>query len=83
MAAGDHLTIWVDPAGDRRAAPLTDRDAAVQAVIAAVAAWLTIVGAAVGGWAVLRMRLDRRRHADWDRDLRRLTDNGGRTSNTA
>lgn len=83
MTAGDHLTIWVDSAGNRRAAPLTDRDAAVQAVIAAVALWLTVTGAAVGGWAVLRTQLDRRRHADWDCALRRLTDNGGRTNNTA
>ncbi|TDL09933.1 hypothetical protein EUA04_08260 [Mycolicibacterium obuense] len=83
MTAGDRITIWVDSAGDRRAAPLTDRDAAVQAVIAAVAVWVTITGAAVGAWAGMRMRLDRGRHADWDRDLRRLTDNGGRTNNTA
>ncbi|MHA0286261.1 Rv1733c family protein [Mycobacterium sp. C3-094] len=83
MTAGEHLTIWVDAAGNRRAAPMTDRDAAVQAVIAAAAVWFTLAGSALGGWAVLRMRLDRRRHADWDRDLRRLTDNGGRTNNTA
>ncbi|MBX7450498.1 hypothetical protein GR927_21145 [Mycolicibacterium sp. 3033] len=82
MAVGEHLTIWVDPAGNRRAPPLTDRDAAVQSVIAAVAVWLTLAGTALAAWSVLRMRLDRRRNAEWDRDLRRLTDNGGRTNNT-
>ncbi|MEW5808773.1 MAG: hypothetical protein AB1925_04900 [Actinomycetota bacterium] len=83
MNAGDHLTIWVDSTGERRAAPLSDRDAAVQAVIAAVSLWFTVVGVAVGGWAIVRMRLDRGRYAEWDRDLRGLADNDGRTNNNA
>ncbi|MBI5340982.1 MAG: hypothetical protein HZB45_25145 [Mycolicibacterium rufum] len=83
LKTGDHVTIWVDKAGNRRAAPPTDRDAAVQAVIAAMSVWSLAVGLAVAGWAVLRMRLDRSRYADWDTELGGLADNGGRTNNNA
>ena len=38
---------------------------------------------AVVGWAIVRMRLDRGRYAEWDRDLRGLADNDGRTNNNA
>lgn len=45
--------------------------------------WSLAVGLAVTGWAVLRMRLDRGRYADWDSELGGLADNGGRTNSNA
>jgi hypothetical protein len=83
LKAGEHVQVWIDSAGNRRTAPPTDRDAAAQAVIAAVAVWSLAVGLAVIGWAVLRLRLDRGRYEDWDRDLDDLAGNGGRTNNNA
>lgn len=82
LAAGAPVTIWIDDDGDRVPAPLTDEDAASQAVVTAVTIWITVVGVAVGGWALLRYRLDRARYADWDRGLDDLT-GGGRTNHNA
>lgn len=81
-AAGEPVTIWVDGNGDRVPAPLTDEDAASQAAVTAVTIWLTCVGVGVGGWALLRYRLDRARYADWDRGLDDLA-GGGRTNHNA
>ncbi len=81
--AGEHVSIWIDSGGNRTPQPPTDHDAAVQAVIAAMAVWSMAVGSTVTGWAVLRLRLDRSRYSAWDRDLDDLADNGGRTNKNA
>ena len=83
MKAGQQLDIWVNTAGERTTAPPTDRDAAAQAVVAALAVWSTAVGVAVAAWAALRLRLDRLRYSAWDRELDDLADNGGRTNKNA
>lgn len=80
MKVGQQQTIWIDAAGNRTAKPGSDRNAATEAVIVAVGLWLAVAGTGVGAWAVLRMRLDRSRYADWDRELDDLADNGGRTN---
>lgn len=80
MKAGQQQMIWVDSAGNRTGKPLTDQNAATEAVVVAVGLWLAVAGTAAGAWAVLRMRLDRSRYADWDRELDDLADNGGRTN---
>ena len=81
-AVGEPVTIWVDGDGDRVPAPLTDEDAAGQAVVTALTVWFTTVGVGIGGWALLRYRLDRGRYADWDRALDDLA-GGGRTNHNA
>jgi hypothetical protein len=78
MKAGNRLTIWIDAIGNRRTQPLTDRDAATEAVLTAVGLWFAAVVVAIGSWAVLRMWLDRSRHAAWDRELHDLIDGGRR-----
>lgn len=83
MKAGEPLNIWVDAAGDRSAAPMSDKDAAASAIVAALGVWIAVVGAAATVWAVLRLRLIRMRYAAWDRELEDLADNGGRTNNNA
>jgi hypothetical protein len=45
--------------------------------------WFAAVGVATAAWTVLRIRLDRLRYADWDRELDDLADNGGRTNRNA
>ncbi|MDY6997537.1 MAG: hypothetical protein SW019_13120 [Actinomycetota bacterium] len=91
LRAGDHVTIWVDPAGRRVPEPLTDEDAISQAVVVALSGWFVVVGAGVAGWAVVRTRLDHARYDAWDRELDGLAgghfgdpgDDGGRTNRNA
>jgi hypothetical protein len=76
MKPGDRKQIWVDAAGNQTVAPLTDRDAAIDAVGAAVASWAVVAGAGATAMVVLRYQLNRRRYAAWDRELEDLADNG-------
>ena len=81
MKAGDPLPIWVDAAGNRSAEPLSDKDAAAAAIVAALALWAAVVGSATAVWAGLRHRLIRLRYADWDRELDDLAGNGRANNN--
>lgn len=83
MSAGDHLTVWVDDAGNRTTKPPDNDAAAAQAVIAATALWTTLVTSGAAAWLLLRTQLNRVRSGAWDRELDDLADNGGRTNNTA
>ncbi len=83
MKAGEQLSIWVDTTGDRTTKPLTDENAATQAVVTGFGLWFAAVGAASAIWTVLRLRLNRSRYAAWDRELDDLADNGGRTNRNA
>ncbi len=78
MKASDRLTIWIDAIGNRRTSPRTDRDAATEAIFTALGLWFAAVAVAIVSWAALRVRLDRSRHAAWDRELHDLADDGGR-----
>lgn len=81
LHAGDPVAIWVDRDGRRVPAPLTDDEAVSQAVVAALTGWLTVAGAGIGAWALLRHLLDRVRYAEWDRALDDLAGNDdGRTN---
>ena len=64
----------------RTVKPLTDQDAATEAAVTAFGLWFAAVGVATAAWTVLRIRLDRMRYADWDRELDDLADSGGRTN---
>jgi len=83
MAAGDTLNIWVDPSGERTTQPLTDQNAASEAVVTGFGLWFSGVGIAVAAWLMFRLRLNRLRYAAWDRELDNLAGNGGRTSHGA
>jgi hypothetical protein len=76
MKSGDRKPIWVDAAGNRTFAPLTARDAAIDAVGIAVALWLVVAGVGAAVLAVVRNMVNRRRYAAWDRELQDLADNG-------
>ena len=80
MKAGEQLNVWIDSEGKRTKNPLSDQDAATEAVVTAFGLWFATVGIAAAAWTMVRLRLNRRRYADWDRELDDLVDNGGRTN---
>jgi nitrate reductase NapE component len=80
MKTGDQTSVWVDAAGEPTPPPRGDKDAAAEAVMAAIGLWIAVAGAAAGGYAVVRARLNHLRHAAWDRALADLADNDGRTN---
>ena len=63
--AGDHVVIWLDPAGEVVDAPMSTVDAAVQAGLIVALGWLALGLVLIGGWWVGRARLDRRRWRAW------------------
>ena len=74
------MTIWIDTEGNRTKEPLSDQNAATEAVVTAFGLWFATVGLAAAAWTILRIRLNRLRYAGWDRELDDLADNGGRTN---
>ena len=83
IKAGERQKIWIDAAGSRTVKPLTDQNAATEAAVTAFGLWFAAVGVATAAWTVLRIRLDRMRYADWDRELDDLADSGGQTNRNA
>ena len=82
VESGEHLTIWVDGAGEYTGPPPPPGRAASDGICAGVVLWLGVVTVAAMVFAVVRFRLNRLRHAAWDRALRGLVDDdGGRRSN--
>jgi hypothetical protein len=81
VKAGDILTIWVDNSdGNYVGAPTPTSQASVGAVGAALAMWLSVIVTTATLMVAVRFRLNRLRNADWERELRSLADDGGRTS---
>ena len=78
--AGERLTIWVNGAGDYAGPPPPRGRAASDGICAGAVLWLGVVTIAAMAFAVVRFRLNRLRHAAWDRALRDLVDDGGRRS---
>lgn len=76
LKPGDQKSIWVDAAGNRTVAPLTDHDAAIDAASIAIASWLVVAAVGTAVLVVVRSRVNRRRYAGWDRELEDLADNG-------
>lgn len=81
VRSGDDVTIWVDNNGKYAGPPASRHRAAADAIGVGLVVWLSVAAAAATLVAVVRFRLDQRRHADWARELRCLADDdGGRTN---
>lgn len=79
VRVGDHLRIWLDDQGNQVAPPVSASSAVAVAVVSSLASLVLLVAAMTSLVAVARMRLDRARDAQWDREIRCLQDdNGGR-----
>jgi hypothetical protein len=66
--AGSRLTIWVDASGRPVGQPLQGSDIAAQHTIAALLGPVLLGLVLLGGWALTRRILDRRRMAAWEAD---------------
>ncbi|AQT79278.1 hypothetical protein B1R94_08360 [Mycolicibacterium litorale] len=82
VTAGEQLTIWVDEHGDYAGPPARPHRAAADGISAGAVLWMTVVTLAAAMVALVRFRLDRRRHAQWDQGLRTLVDEGGGRTST-
>jgi hypothetical protein len=80
MKNGDHTSIWVNAAGERTVPPLSDNDAAAEAAMLALGLWTAVAGVGAAACALLRIRLNHVRFADWDRELSCLAGNDGQTN---
>jgi hypothetical protein len=74
---GDSIEIWVDDNGAQEPAPSPTSRAAVEAVAAAVAVWVTVIATAATLFAVIRAACDRIRFTGWQHDLDGLVGHGG------
>jgi hypothetical protein len=77
VKAGDPVQIWLDRNGSRVDAPTPTSQAGVDAVIAALLVWATVIVTVTGLICLARSGLNRRRIRGWDRDLQSLVHNGG------
>lgn len=82
LKAGQQISIWVDGEGRRsHAAPAPLSQATIDGVMVAVVLMMAVLGTLAGLFHLLRVRLDRRRYAGWDRALEELAgDDSGRTN---
>jgi hypothetical protein len=78
VKAGERFPIWVDDSGNRAAPPRSPSQAGPDAVGAAVLLWISVALVAAGTYGAIRLRLNRARQAQWDREFAALTDGGGR-----
>ena len=77
---GEHIEIWVDKDGDPVAPPTPTWHAVGDAYGTALAI-LLFVGVTMTSFVTgVRSRLDRARDAQWDREIRCLQEDGGRTN---
>ncbi|GAA3791420.1 hypothetical protein ACFS5L_06455 [Streptomyces phyllanthi] len=65
--AGSSTTVWLDDAGRLRPTPPTPAQAGSQGAVLGAAAGAGVCVVVVGCWWVVRVRLDVRRRAQWDR----------------
>jgi hypothetical protein len=78
---GANTDIWVDGNGRRVGPPPPTWQAGVDAVVAAVGSWLSVIAVAAVLVALVRRGLNHARHAGWNRDIAALAhDDGGRTN---
>ncbi len=80
--AGEQLTVWVDGTGDYAGPPPRAERAAADGISVGAVIWLAVVTLAAATVGLVRFRLDRRRHNQWDQGLRTLVDEGGGRTNS-
>jgi hypothetical protein len=80
VKAGEPLEIWVDADGNRVGRPTPVERAAADALSAAVVGWLIVVLAAAQVVCAVRAHANRMREAQWEREIRYLVDDDGRTN---
>ncbi|KZS58722.1 hypothetical protein [Mycobacterium ostraviense] len=80
LNVGQRVEIWVDRDGNLARPPTPRWHAGVDAVVTSVLIVLTCGVAIASLVALVRSRLDRARDAAWERDIRCLQDDGGRTN---
>jgi hypothetical protein len=80
VKAGEPLQIWVDADGNRVNRPTPVARAAADALSAAVVGWLIVVLTAAQVVCAVRAHMNRMRDAQWEREIRYLVDDDGRTN---
>jgi hypothetical protein len=73
---GAPVEIWVDDSGEQATAPVPTNRSAVEAVMSALAVWISVAAIAATLCAVTQALCDRTRYGTWDRELDSLTPNG-------
>ena len=81
LKAGDRIDIWVDDVGTPAAPPTPPSQAGLDAVEFGVGIWLVAALALMATIGMVRSPLNRIRHAQWEREIKRFADGG--TSNRA
>lgn len=76
VEAGERVELWVDHEGRQVTPPPPPSRADTDAVLVAVLLWAMVATGAVGLVHLVRAVLDRRRFADWDRELKSLAGGG-------
>lgn len=69
-ASGDHVTIWVDEAGDQTERPLETVDVVTGGLLAGVFTFLGIAGLTAAGHVGVRRALEGHRARQWEREWR-------------
>jgi hypothetical protein len=72
--AGDHISIWVDNAGDQTATPPTHAQALPDAIALAVGVYGLFTACVLAVWHLVGWWLEARRRADWSREWAALED---------
>jgi hypothetical protein len=80
VKAGERIEIWVDNDGNLAGPPTPTWHAAIDAVGAGIVTLLILGAAMTSLVAAVRSRLDRARDAGWEREIRCLQEDGGRTN---
>lgn len=71
---GEHVTVWLDPAGGVVTEPTGNVTAAALTVLAAAVTWGLLGVMLAGAWCIARRRLDRTRWKIWDLEWAEFTD---------
>ncbi|WP_040775783.1 hypothetical protein [Rhodococcus rhodnii] len=68
--AGSVVTLWVDGQGNPTAPPITPTAVHTAAIVSGVFTFFAVTSLALCGYMGARVMLDRRRTAEWDREIR-------------
>jgi hypothetical protein len=79
VKAGDRLDIWVNDAGKPAAPPTPPSQAALDAVGFGAGIWCVATLALMAAVGMVRSPLNRIRHVQWEREIKRFAD-GGRSN---